>query len=245
MIHDLSEILFLDIETVPAYRNISEVPEDLKEIWIESNTKRRKKKVVEDEDDGEAPPGAGPSIQDAGQAGYDEGAGLKAEFGKTICVSLGHFEGGTADENFRIYSLSSHNESEILTQLAAVFEKYSTFKLCAHNGKGFDFPFLGKRFLINGIPLPSQLDIMGKKPWDILHLDTNEMWAFGARGAGTGAKLKLLCAVFGIPSPKDDIDGSEVRGVYYEENDLPRIVKYCEKDVISLAKVFKKLQGFP
>lgn len=234
---DLSDILFLDIETVPAYRNLADVPEDLREIWIESNAKKRKKKASEEEDEGEPT-----STKDPEESSY-EAAGLKAEFGKIICVSLGRFEGGAADEHFRIHSLSSHDEKEILVQFSKVLHKYPEHRLCAHNGKGFDFPFLGKRFLINGIALPSQLDIMGKKPWDIPHLDTNEMWAFGSRGTGNGAKLKLLCAVFGIPSPKDDIDGSEVRGVYYEENDLPRIVKYCEKDVVSLAKVYKKMVG--
>lgn len=235
---DLYNILFLDIETVPAYRTLADVPEDLREIWIESNAKKRRKKASEEEDESESVA----TTDSSDEAGY-ETAGLKAEFGKIICVSLGRFEGGTTDEHFRVHSLSSHDEKEILVQLSKVLHKYPDYRLCAHNGKGFDFPFLGKRFLINGIPLPSQLNVMGKKPWDIPHLDTNEMWAFGARGAGTGAKLKLLCAVFGIPSPKDDIDGSEVRGVYYDEDNLARIVTYCEKDVVSLARVYKKMMA--
>lgn len=227
---DLESILFLDIETVPAFRTLAEVPEALREIWIEQNAKKRKKKS-EDED------GTPVATDDSN---YGD-AGLRAEFGRIICISIGRFECGTEEAHFKTHSLSSDNEVEILSQFAKVLEKYPTHKLCAHNGKGFDFPFLGKRFLINGLPLPSQLDLMGKKPWDVPHIDTNELWSFGAKGPGGGASLKLLCALFGIPSPKDDISGADVRRVYYEENDLPRIVKYCEKDVVSLAKVYRRL----
>jgi predicted PolB exonuclease-like 3'-5' exonuclease len=229
-------ILFLDIETVPAYRSLSEVPEELRELWIEAKSKKKKKKDSEAEGE-----------EEAGEGGkeykYDL-AGLSGEFGKIVCISLGHFEGGIADQQLKVFSLASHDEKEILLNFIEVLTKFSSYQLCAHNGKGFDFPFLAKRILIHGLPLPAQLDSMGKKPWEIPHLDTNEMWAFGAKGANTGAKLKLLCALFGIPSPKDDIDGSQVRGVYYDDNDLPRIVKYCEKDIVSLARVFKKLRGY-
>jgi uncharacterized protein YprB with RNaseH-like and TPR domain len=229
---DLKPILFLDIETVPAFRTLAEVPEELREIWIEQNAKKRKKKTDDEEE----------TAVSANDSNYSD-AGLRAEFGRIICISLGRFEGGNEESHFKTHSLSSHNEIEILTQFAMVLEKYPSHKLCAHNGKGFDFPFLGKRFLINCLPLPTQLDLMGKKPWDIPHIDTNELWAFGAKGPGGGATLKLLCALFGIPSPKDDISGADVQRVYYDENDLPRIVKYCEKDVISLARVYRKLFG--
>jgi predicted PolB exonuclease-like 3'-5' exonuclease len=223
----LEEILFLDIETVPAFKTLSEVPEPLREIWVEQNAKKRKKKS--EDDDGET----------SSDSNYGD-AGLKGEFGRIICISLGRFEGGTEESNFKTHSISGHDEKELLTQFAKVLTKYQNHKLCAHNGKGFDFPFLGKRFLINGLPLPSQLNLMGKKPWDVPHIDTQELWSFGSKAPG-GASLKLLCAVFAIPSPKDDISGADVKRVYYEEKDLPRIVKYCEKDVVSLMRVYRKM----
>lgn len=225
---DLQSVLFLDIETVPAHGCFSDVPEEMRELWVELYTAKRKTKGVED---GE------PFPEDSDY----QAAGLRAEFGKIICISLGRFDGGTADENFKVYSIAREEERDTLLKFAEVLQRYDHFKLCAHNGKGFDFPYLGKRFLINGLPLPRQLNVMGLKPWEVPHIDTNELWSFGAKGFGHGAKLKLLCAVFGIPSPKDDLDGSQVCGVYYgEEDGLSRIKDYCEKDVRALACVSEK-----
>jgi 3'-5' exonuclease len=237
MADELQEIIFLDIETVPAFRTIEEMPEDLRTIWIESfGSKKSRKNPSKDPD-----PEVKEEKKDDCSYNYNE-AGLYAEFGKIICISLGRFEGGTDDSHLKVHSLSAHNEKEILVQLSTIFEKYPAFKLCAHNGKGFDFPFLGRRFILNHLQLPLQLNILGKKPWEIPHLDTMELWSFGSRQSNV--KLKLLCAAFGLPCPKDDIDGSMVRTVYYEQNDLPRIVRYCEKDVVSLAMVYKKIRGY-
>lgn len=229
---DLENIIFLDIETVPAHRSLGEVPEELRDIWVEQNSKKRKRKSESDGETGEA----------ESDSNYGD-AGLRPEFGKIICICLGRFEGGVEEANFKAFSISGHDEKEVLVQFAKVLEKYPSYKLCAHNGKGFDFPFLGKRFLIHGLPLPAHLAIMGKKPWDVPHIDTNELWAFGSKGPNGGASLKLLCALFGIPSPKDDISGADVRRVYYEEKDLERIVKYCEKDVFALARVLQRFSG--
>ena len=113
--------------------------------------------------------------------------------------------------------------------------------LCAHNGKEFDFPFMGRRMLINGIKLPRALNIAGKKPWEVNHLDTLELWKFGDYKHYT--KLNLLAHVFNIPTPKDDIDGSMVYKVYYEEKNLERIVTYCQKDVVTIARLFLKFRG--
>jgi uncharacterized protein YprB with RNaseH-like and TPR domain len=239
----IQEILFLDIETVPAYASLAEVPEELRELWIESQQARAKRRVE----------GNAQALQDvlcasetttALESEFEyQNAGLKPEFGRIICVALGRYDGGGSEQHFRTHCIASDNERELLQEFSAVLSKYSNYYLCAHNGKGFDFPYLGKRILINALPLPAQLDTMGKKPWEIRHLDTHEMWAFGAKGPGMGAKLALLCAVFGIPSPKDDIDGSQVREIYYKEKDLARIARYCEKDVVSLAKVYRRMQG--
>lgn len=240
---DLNEILFLDIETVPCFRKLDEVPVELRDLWVEihGSKKKRKKPTKKKSEPDDTESSEDCEEAESSDSNY-ETAGYYAEFARIICISLGRFEGGIEDQHLKIHSLSSHNEKEILTSLSTIFERYSSFRLCAHNGKGFDFPFMGRRFLINHLPLPSQLNIMGKKPWDIPHIDTMDLWAFGSRN--NTVKLKLLCAVLGVPSPKDDIDGSMVRQVYYEENDLSRIVKYCEKDVVSLARVYKKLRGY-
>ena len=113
--------------------------------------------------------------------------------------------------------------------------------LCAHNGKEFDFPYLCRRMLVNGIKIPKILQIMGKKPWEINHIDTLEFWKFGDYKHYTS--LELLTEIFGIPSPKDDIKGSDVARVYWEEKDLNRIAKYCQKDVLALVQLFLRFKG--
>ena len=113
--------------------------------------------------------------------------------------------------------------------------------LCAHNGKEFDFPFIARRMLVNSIKVPKILDVAGKKPWETTFLDTMELWKFG--DYKHFVSLELLADLFGIPTPKDDIDGSQVAKVYYEENDLERIVTYCQKDVITTINIFLKYRG--
>lgn len=95
--------------------------------------------------------------------------------------------------------------------------------------------------IIHGIELPLKLNLFGKKPWEVPHLDTLELWKFGDFKHYTS--LKLLTSVLGIPSPKDDIDGSEIFRVYYEENDVQRIVTYCQKDTIAVAQIILRLRG--
>jgi DNA polymerase elongation subunit (family B) len=141
---------------------------------------------------------------------------------------------------------ASDDEKQLLTEFADLLRVYfSTDKsfLCAHNGKEFDFPYLSRRMLIHGIKLPVLLDNAGKKPWEIKHLDTMDMWKFGDYKSYTS--LELLASLFGIPTPKDDIDGSMVADVYYREKDLGRIVQYCLKDVVTLAQLFLKMMNVP
>jgi len=145
---------------------------------------------------------------------------------------------------FRLTSFASHDENEILRDFASVLDNFCNSPqklLCAHNGKEFDFPFLSRRMVIHGIPLPEVLNTPGKKPWEVNHLDTLELWKFGDYKSYTS--LTLLAAVFGIPTPKDDIDGSQVGEVYWKENDLDRIRKYCEKDVLTIAQIMRKFRG--
>ncbi len=216
------KVLFLDIETVPEFQFWKELPEDWQLLW----TKKVEKQLKEDETPEEF---------------YGNRAGILAEFGKIICISCGLI---IDDHKIRLKSFYGDGESQILKEFSEMISgKYfdSNLILCAHNGKEFDFPFLARRFIINGLEIPKALDLQGKKPWEVPHLDTMELWKFGDYKHFTS--LNLLAAVLGIPTPKDDIDGSQVASVYYEDRDLERIKTYCEKDVLTVAQIFRKFRG--
>jgi hypothetical protein len=171
-----------------------------------------------------------------------ERAGIYAEFGKIVCISVGYHESKL--KKFRIKSFFSHNEKALLSSFADMLNKHFRSEsdlLCAHNGKEFDFPYIARRLLVNQIKLPKLLDIAGKKPWEIKHLDTMELWKFGDYKHYTS--LDLLTAIFEIPSPKSDIDGSQVNEVYWKENDVKRIAEYCQNDVLAIAQLLNAYQG--
>lgn len=175
---------------------------------------------------------------------FYERAGIWAEFGKVICISVGYLHRSGKGSEFRIRSFYGHDERKLLLDFRELLKRYfnsSKHALCAHNGKEFDFPYLARRMLINGIELPIILQIQGKKPWEVNHIDTMELWKFG--DFKHYCSLPLLCHVFKIPSPKGDIDGSEVASVYYEKKDLERIVRYCEADTIALTRLYLRMLG--
>ena len=218
----LKNILFLDIETVPQFNKYENMPEPTAELWD------RKFSTFRNEAVDETPASIYPR------------AGIYAEFGKIICISVGAF---SDDIEFRIKSFYGHDEKKILAEFSLLLQNsfFSPDKLlCAHNGKEFDFPFLCRRLLINQLPLPTILNIAGKKPWEVAHLDTMELWKFGDYKSYT--TLILLASIFGIQTPKDDINGSNVWQVYWEENNIERIVNYCQKDVLTVAQIFKKFR---
>ncbi len=219
----LEKVLFLDIETVPQFYNFSELSDEARSLY-ESKTKSfQKDKSVEEV--------------------YDR-AGIYAEFGKIICISVGYIHDGVLGRQIRLKSFFNDDESMLLHEFVSLLEENPRFSiLCGHNAKEFDFPFICRRLLINGISLPSVLDITGKKPWEVSHLDTMELWKFGDFKAYTS--LALLCYAFNIPTPKDDISGADVSRVYYEENDLERIKNYCEKDVVALIQLFVRMRNEP
>lgn len=224
MLHKLSleNILFLDIETVPEKSDYSQLDADKKILWEEKTQYQRKEDFTAEE--------------------FYDRAGIWAEFGKIVCISVGYFSFKEDKRNFRITSFRGE-EAKLLKEFSNLLDDHFSkpqHLLCAHNGKEFDFPFIARRMLILGIPLPSKLNLFGKKPWEVPHLDTLELWKFGDYKHYTS--LKLLTNVLGIPSPKDDISGSEVCRVYYKENNLERIVKYCEKDVIAIAQIMLRLR---
>ena len=219
---DLSQVIVLDIETVPQYSSYNDVPPNLQELWeIKTSHQRRLDQSAEE---------------------FYERAGILAEFGKIICISLGIFSYQHKSYSLRLKSFAGDDERQILQQFSSLIEKQATsLMFCAHNGKEFDYPYLCRRLLVNGLEIPPPLDISGKKPWEVNHLDTMEMWKFGDYKHFTS--LNLLAAILNIPTPKDDIDGSQVRQVYYEERNLDRIVTYCQKDVITTAQVLLKFKG--
>lgn len=218
----LDKILFLDIETVPQTYVYQDLDEKTKELF---NAKTRFSQNEEK----------------SYEMLYSERGGILSEFGKIICISVGMV---TTDrigaKKIRLKSFAHDDEATLLSQFKALIEG-KDYILCGHNSKEFDIPYICRRMLINRISLPNLLNIAGKKPWEINHLDTLELWKFGDYKAYTS--LALLCHVFHIPTPKDDISGADVARVFYEENDLNRIRVYCEKDVIALIQLFLRMKG--
>ncbi|RIV35073.1 3'-5' exonuclease [Flagellimonas lutimaris] len=220
---NLEHILFLDIETVPQQQHFSDLDETAQQLWEQKTQYQRKDEFTAEE--------------------FYERAGIWAEFGKIVCISVGYFIHKGENRNFRVTSFYGE-EIKILREFKQLLkDHFSQVKhlLCAHNGKEFDFPYIARRMVINGINLPYKLDLFGKKPWEVPHLDTMELWKFGDYKHYTS--LKLLAYVLGIPSPKEDMDGGMVKDVFYKENDLDRIVTYCELDVVTTAQVFLRLRN--
>lgn len=219
----LENILFLDIETVPETAEFSELDPVKQKLWEEKTAYQRRDEYTPEE--------------------FYDRAGIWSEFGKIVCISVGYFSFRNNQRNFRITSFKGEEE-RLLREFKDLLQDYFGYPqhlLCAHNGKEFDFPYIARRMLINHIQLPSKLNLFGKKPWEVPHLDTMELWKFGDYKHFTS--LKLLTHVLGIPSPKEDIDGSMVAGVFYEEKDIDRIVSYCERDVIAIAQVLLRLRN--
>jgi 3'-5' exonuclease len=219
--YDLHNLLVIDIETVPQYGTHDEVPEHFKKLWDLKTQYQRKDETPEE---------------------YYQRAGIWAEFGKIVCISVGMFTRRKENIGLRIKSFAGHNEKELLINFSALlFSQPANLVLVAHNGKEFDYPYICRRLLVNGLPFPPQLQLAGKKPWEIIHLDTMELWKFGDYKNYTS--LNLLTAIFDIPTPKDDIDGSMVGHVYWNENQLERICTYCQKDVVATAQLIRRYRG--
>lgn len=222
---NLEHILFLDIETVPQHKDYNDLDTTAKQLWELKTQYQRKNEFSPEE--------------------FYDRAGIWAEFGKIICISVGYFKMQGDVRNFRTTSFHG-DEVSILKEFKTLLETHfnnTHHLLCAHNGKEFDFPYIARRIIIKGIDIPFKLNLFGKKPWEVPHLDTLELWKFG--DYKTFTSLKLMAHVLGVPSPKDDIDGSQVRDVYYKENDIDRIITYCEKDTVTVAQIFLRLRNEP
>lgn len=222
----IEDVMFLDIETVPAFPSYGNLNPAMQILWDKKSKQFR-----------------GPE-QDAGEV-YER-AGIYSEFGRIICISVGLIS-GKDPSSFRLKSFKGDDEKELLKSFSVMLSKFCRTNrdalLCAHNGKEFDYPYIARRMIINGIEIPEILDNAGKKPWEIKLLDTMDLWKFGDYKNYTS--LDLLTNVLGIPTPKDDIDGSMVAGIYYVENDLDRIARYCEKDVLAIAQVLLRFMNLP
>lgn len=218
-----SHILFLDIETVPGAPSYNALSDRMKHFWDKKAESLKRAET------------------DTAESLYEK-AGIFAEFGKIICISTGLVSGGRA----QVKSFFGHDETALLASFGDYLNEIRSKGirvLCAHNGKEFDFPWICRRMLVNGLQIPETLNIQGKKPWEINHIDTMELWKFGDFKNFTS--LDLLAELFDIPTPKDDINGADVARVYYEEDDLIRIMQYCQKDVVALIQLLRRLYNLP
>ncbi|WP_194851422.1 3'-5' exonuclease [Nonlabens antarcticus] len=219
----LENILFLDIETVPQEEDFNNLVEEDQELYELKTQYQRRDEFTPEE--------------------FYDRAGIWAEFGKIVCISVGFFKTSDSALQFRTTSYTG-TEIQVLTDFSKMLEEHFSRNenlLCGHNAKEFDFPYIARRMIINGMELPAKLNLFGKKPWEIPHLDTMELWKFGDYKHFTS--LKLLTRILNIESPKDDINGSQVRDVFYIDNDIDRIANYCERDVVAVAQVFLRLRG--
>lgn len=224
---DLENVLFLDIETVPGEAAFESLDADWQNLWEE------KSKFFRERD--------GLTLEDS----YER-AGVYAEFGKVICISVGFLRQVKGERVYRTTSFFGKDEQKLLSDFANLLNNhYGERKhlLCGHNIKEFDVPFIARRMLVNGVHLPEVINIAGKKPWEVAHIDTMELWKFGDYKHYTS--LKLLAKLFNIPTPKDDIDGSQVASVFYEEDDLDRIETYCRKDVLATVQLLLRYRDEP
>jgi 3'-5' exonuclease len=224
----IENLLFIDIETVPQQPDFTQLSTDWQSLWTE-----KVRWLV---------PG-----DTTAEAFYPQRAGIMAEFAKVICVSMGYFRMEGSGPQLRIKSFYGDDEQQLLTDMLLALKELeavnSKWSFTGHNIKEFDIPFLCRRLLANGIGIPAYLDFQNMKPWDTNMVDTFQYWRFGDYKNYTS--LKLLAATLGIPSPKDDIDGSMVADVYYKEHDLERIVNYCQKDVVTVANIVRRFKNLP
>ena len=228
---EIENLLFLDIETAPLAPQFDQLSPRMQDLWVSKS----KKYIRQDE-------------TLTPEEAFLQKAGIHAEFAQVVCISCGYIrfnEHGVPEISMKSYCYEE--EEKVLQAFGEMLEKFTRAKkerrICAHNGKEFDFPFLGRRYVVRGLKIPYVLQVQGKKPWETPFVDTMELWKFGDYKSYTS--LDLLAGILDIPSPKDDMDGSQVRAVFWEEKDLERIKIYCEKDVVTTAQVVLRMSRLP
>lgn len=226
MTTNIANILFLDIETIPCAPSYYDMAQGLQPFWDHKAA----------------------NLDRTGEMSSEElfnRAGIYAEFGRIVCISVGFVRLSENNKpEIHIKSFAEHDENKLLLEFCDLLEKLPRNNLlCAHNGKEFDFPYICRRLVVNALPIPSLLQIMGKKPWEVAHIDTMELWKFGDRKSFTS--LALLAEILQVPTPKDEMDGSMVHEVYQTEGGLEQITEYCQKDVVALIQVYQRMMNMP
>lgn len=251
----LDKLIFLDIETVPRYKSFFDMSENLQELFLRKFKQQSEEMLGIPIDTWDVPSyklneEMSRKIEDF----YNNRAALHAEFCQIVCISIGKIKSAPLTDpdpstvfDFKVTSYKGDNELTLLTEFATALSDVlynpgiPKYAMVAFNGNVFDFPVIAKRMIFNDIALPPYFDVDGKKPWDIAHLiDPKITWKWNVYDFN--ASLALLCELFGVPTSKDDIDGSQVRNVFYEENDVNRIAVYCEKDVVALALLYLRMK---
>lgn len=218
----LDQVFVIDIETVPQQADFKQLSPEFQELWEHKSRYQR-------------------NLEQSAEEFYEK-AGIWAEFGKIVCISIGFFHLENKQIHLRLRSFIDHDEKKLLKDFIKLLNQQpSNCILCAHNGKEFDFPYLCRRMIINQLNIPVQLQLSGKKPWEIQHIDTLELWKFGDYKHYTS--LQLLAAILNLPSPKSDIDGSQVGTIYHQTGNLKRISQYCQNDVICTAQILLRFKG--
>lgn len=225
---NLENLIFIDIETVPGHPQFTSLPDELKELYLRKSERLKQEAETHEEQ-------------------YFNHAGIYDEFGKVICISIGVMKREREKDTYqlRIKSFYGDDEKQLLKEFCDLlnqhYNKYEKYQFCGHNVREFDVPFLCRRLLINELSLPVLLDISGRKPYELNMVDTLYLWRFGDYKHYTS--LKLLALIFGIPSPKEDIEGKDVAGVYWKEKNLKRIVEYCQRDVVTVVQLILRFKG--
>lgn len=237
MLRDLKfeNILFLDIETVSQFATYDELPEPFRPLWRQKSERFVRNKDLEWD------------AEVASQV-YSERAAIFAEFGRIVVISVGFVYQTDEGPGIKLKSFADADEVVLLTRFSQLLAQHygnpSRHMLCGHNIKEFDIPYICRRMIIHGLGLPDIINVTGKKPWETAHLlDTMDLWKFGDYKHYTS--LSLLAHVMGLPTPKDDIDGSDVGRVYWQDEDIERIARYCEKDVVTVVQLMRRFQGLP
>ena len=217
-------IVFIDIETVPLEKHFADCSPAFQKHWQRKSTFLR----LSDEERGDL------------DRSYRGHAGIYAEFSRVLCIGMGYYS--PTKKTIKTTVLHHESEQQLLQNFLATLnaiKQHADIRFCGHNVKEFDLPFLCRRLTVHGFALPQELNMAGLKPWENNHIDTMELWRFGDYKRYTA--LDLLATVLNIPSSKTDIDGSQVANVFYEEQNLDRILAYCERDVVTTAKIYYRL----
>lgn len=224
----LDSILLIDIETVPQYASFNDMDDNWKTLWEEKTLRS-------------LPEATTPSEF------YPQRAGVMAEFSKIVCISVGYFKKENDAYQLRIKSFYGDDEKQLLKDFLVLLQQAEAnsnrWSFTGHNIKEFDIPFICRRLIVHSLHIPPALDFQNMKPWETNIIDTFQYWRFGDYKHYTS--LKLLAATLGIPSPKDDIDGSMVGEVYWKENNIERIVTYCQKDIVTTGNIVLRFKNMP